>query len=625
MKPTPVIQWNPERMMQVNLLRFLAWVDAGKCKIIDRNNPGDPAPMKMRVGQLEVIKAMLRQAARRKPIRVLVPKYRRHGISTIVQALFQFLVRVLRYRNARMVAHESEAAEGIFQIANLIYEESGGKDKSGKNKSLKRIEPKGMNSLYQCSTGLGRFTGSGSTTHFLHISEVAKFPNTSEQDKRAMESMINSVAQTSPETIIVQESSGQGKDGIFPETCLETRDILLEGKEEPMWEIVFLPWVLDTENVVDEDELPDEFDPPLVGEELLLQKSHKATDGQLAWRRKTLRNLYKHRDYAVTPVNFGWDYPLTLEEAFGQKAGRIFPNFRIEKHVKYLPADHPWGARAYKTRWIDWGGSENHAFVCLWAHVDPDQPSGLVVSPECTNLIRQMETYARDPKTGRRIKDKDDTCDALRIGIATFSVEGLCYIYREYYTVNPSDSIPSTLAKRIHRESRWHHPSGDDNHSDISAFAPGSTGENYSFGGDFHDERFTWKDEAENENFRKAMYRGAGVADGGNGSQHRHIQMFTEWGIPLIPHVKPKGSTAESAVEDGIGLINVLIEGDAQFRPTPVKDNSMLLAMTAREKLSARRQILPSDEELAALREYRGVSVAERDGDEEYDSWSDVD
>ncbi len=608
-KDWPPYECNDRYPMVRFLLRFAQWVQSGKCMILDRDDPDRPVPMVPRVGQWEVLWAMLDQASMGQPIRILVPKYRRHGISTFIQALFYFMVRTIPYRNCRTAAHRDTSATEIFQLAKIMYENDPDFPRSAMTMQEARwkIEPPGMHSTYKCESGAGAFAMSGGTIHALHVSELAKFKNTQSQDKQAMESMLNAVSQTSSNTIVVLESSGQGPEGVFPERCLAA----VEDPEHSSYRCVFLPWSLDPTLQLDEDGLPDEFKPPLKGDEITLRDAHKLTDGQLAWRRSKLWDEFRSREaWWETPPSFKWDYPLVLEDCFGQKTGRIYPSFSRKVHCH--PVDiEKLSDSAYWTRCIDWGASQNHAFCCLWVLVDPKHKPCLRVNPEaCPQFVKEMLSYSRNPKTGKRNKMDDHGPDSLRYLVATFNLEGLVYIAQELYVTDPRAAMPTTLARTIHEMSGWRHPGGED-HPDLKLYEPiDESAFRFEWRGpDVDDSRFSWRNDEERDFFDNAFKMGAGVAD-------KHLQtitQFCEWGIPLVPYVNPQGSSAEMAVEDGFMRINVLIAGNTLFHAEK-KDTERNLVVSGWRKLGGRRAIEPTAEEFAAMRADTGIYDRKPDG-----------
>jgi len=191
------------------------------------------------------------------------------------------------------------------------------------------------------------------------------------------------------------------------------------------------------------------------------------------------------------------------------------------------------------------------------------------------------------------------------------ALECFCYVYRELVVWNPMEALLPKMARRIHILSGWEHESGDNNHPDLSLFRPPSQdGEEFTWGGRDNDERYDWtgydKTGKLNEAFLEAIQLGAGVADR---AQYRNCLQFTKWGIPLVPHVKPPGgSSVKGDVEDGIGMVNVLMAGET-VTPSEPRSRRKTLAQRAWEKMNRRRPVLPTEEELEAYRTECGMNV----------------
>jgi hypothetical protein len=559
-----------DKPMVLLLVRMLMSIVAGHCWIQDREDVTKLFQLIIpRIGQLRLYRNCVEQALQGKPIRQCIPKYRRHGISTVIQYFFRFKCKVWPHQEARTVAQSDEATKGIFKITKTMHRMDGGReDKKGDASS--RISFPEMHSQYQCRSAMGEYAGSGDTLTDVHVSEVAKFKYTSEQDKKAMYSLMNAVSQTSPLTSIFLESSGQGSHGAWPDRARAAY------RGEGTYGCVFLPWVLDPELADDENLLPDEFDPPLAGHEITLKESHGATDGQIAWRRNKLADEFPGIPPSENPPAFAWDYPLVLEDCFIQRSGRVFPMFSRDKHEGVMSASD-FSLKAYRTRFIDWGASENHAFVCLWVWIDPSKSPQLIVHPDCKKTIEQHLNLGRDARTGQPLKIDDHTTDALRIGIVSKRVEGLIYVYQELYITDFSDKTPQGIARTIHKMSGFRHPRGDKD-PDLTKYRAAVKGEKFD----------------------------EGVADRSNKNM---IDNYTaSWGIPMAPHILPHRKDKKvGEVEDGIAIVQTIMGADANFRTTaPNVQGQLLDSAMAKLYGPGRRRLLTKAERKAFEKEDRG-------------------
>lgn len=173
-------------------------------------------------------------------------------------------------------------------------------------------------------------------------------------------------------------------------------------------------------------------------------KEHPKRDA--AWYERT------RVENASDPLYMKREYPATPEEAFESATGRVYPLFvRSDKFIKAIAVHADW--KRYRA--IDFGGVD--PFVCLWGAVVPGDGSGLTVSPDCPNLIRELLAYSYDEK-GAPLDENNHACDALRYMVITPGLNGIVghlHIYREMYVPNSSAlglSLPD-LARRIMDES----------------------------------------------------------------------------------------------------------------------------------------------------------------------------
>lgn len=167
-----------------------------------------------------------------------------------------------------------------------------------------------------------------------------------------------------------------------------------------------------------------------------------------AWHKRECAKLAK-----LDPVLPKQEYPDTIEEAWEHAAGRVYPRFSRAVHVASMAMP----ARCTRYRCIDWGQTDS-PHVCLWvAHLGG--PTGLVISPDCPNAIREFIAYRwKDDGSGDPEK-KDDHCpDALRYLLVTRpDITGLVYVYRELYikdVVAHGWTMPQ-LIEKTHLMSGW--------------------------------------------------------------------------------------------------------------------------------------------------------------------------
>lgn len=570
--------------LALNILRFMAWVREGNCWIPDKHKSGKMSPMVFNRGQLMILDAMLEQAFAGKPVRLIIPKSRRQGVSTLVTLLFRFLCHHLSDRNAKLVAHSDSSAKEIFDIVRRCHARVLWQTKK-KNVSYSDINAKGIkfddtDSEFVCMTAQGRHTGSGTKTDYLEVSELAKLDKTSNQDTKALDSLLPTVTDGDPNTIIVIESTGQGSAGEFYRRTMAA--LGREGEEDETkspYKVVFLSWLIDPMCEA-KSGFPATFDgfrKKLSGYELLLKNEHGATPAQIQWRREKLRER-GISDYAVNPVGLALEFPLVCDDCFRTQAGRVYSQMNPEyPQMQDIPMSK-FSNYAIHARAMDWGSSAESPFVCIWMVVDPEKPAGLVVSPNCAGMWEEFANYLFDPLNGEPVKQFDHSLDALRYYIMTMRPRGLVYVRKELFV--RENLSPQDLARRVHQESGYVHPSGNPDDPDVSKYVRGPGA-------------FTYQ---------------CAVADR---ARNDLIGMWNDvFKIEMVGYkpLHPKDS-GKGIVMDSIALVQALTAGNIIFEPEVV-DPSIELARAAARKLRSQRE-WPTDEEFAAYERLRDEQLGE--------------
>jgi len=273
-----------------------------------------------------------------------------------------------------------------------------------------------------------------------------------------------------------------------------------------------------------------------------------------AWYDREAQALNK-----ISPVRMKQEHPENPQEAWEYASGRVYPLFTRARCVGTM--EIPTTAELYRA--IDWGQTDS-PFVCLWiAHIKG--PTGLLVSPECPELIREMLSYRyNDDRPDEPLKEDDHGPDALRYAVTTFrtAMTGLVYVYREFYLRdsvekgwNPIDEID-----KVHEMSGWQ-PSPPDHRT---KYERGPTGEVYV----------------------------NSVADR---SWPSIIKLFCAHDLPLVPHKamhkkkRPKeGVLTENPLKErleGIRRLSVFVDGSRDLdKVIPITREEQALQLMRREQ-----------------------------------------
>ncbi len=300
--------------MLVRLIRFFRWTNKDVAYI--RDDREALVPIRLNLAQQRILARMMDQAAAGEPVRVVCGKARKHGASTLIQLLFVFLCAHYHNQRAITLAHEADATDEIFDIAQRAARQYPGVLADIHNRVI-RHESKG--SRYTCHTAGGVAVGAGGTPNLLHLSELAKW----ERNKAETEYNAKIAVPDTPTSIVFVESTFKGRD-LFCERFDEAAD---PGNP---YDQLFNAWYLDDRCAV---EAPEGFTPD-TEERSLIGRAHREgielSNDQLEWRRRKRKELGDEV--------FRQEYPSTPTEAIQAASGIILPGMR-ECIVDELPFD----------------------------------------------------------------------------------------------------------------------------------------------------------------------------------------------------------------------------------------------------------------------------------------------
>lgn len=243
--------------------------------------------------------AIDRQTLEGKPIRLKIPKARRHGVSTKIQSAF--FGDALYGQNLQMltVCHDLDAARNMREIFQRFYDHFRrvkpkfspvrGSDKWWKN-AKKDVS-------YMIDTAEEVETGRSFTFHRLHLSEVAWYRD----PQTLMTGLLRSVDRN-PNTMIVAESTANGMGGWW-------YDFVMNNNE---YELLFFPWFEDAGNAIPcNDEDKERIVSSMIEHEKWLMNDCHCTLDQLNWRRHEIKNGFNDDEDL-----FRQEYPSSLDESF---------------------------------------------------------------------------------------------------------------------------------------------------------------------------------------------------------------------------------------------------------------------------------------------------------------------
>lgn len=289
-----------------SLVLFCKWINLGQCMI--RDIYADHIILQPNRTQLIILATMMQQAFEEKPVRLVILKARKVGVSTFLQALLFFLCSLHANRLAKTVAHEAGATQEIFDITRLMAESCEDIGSSIGQKGITFTN----RSNYFCRTAGGHGVGAGGTPNYIHLSEMALWQLKKEQTDYTLTS---SVPDTNLDTIIAYESTAKGRELFW---------FKFDNASDPHnpYEPIFIPWYFDEKcqvTVRDKEtfEITDE-------ENELIDRAREEgiylSLEALQWRRDKIKTL--------GPEIFRQEYPSTPEEAVQASKGLILPGIR---------------------------------------------------------------------------------------------------------------------------------------------------------------------------------------------------------------------------------------------------------------------------------------------------------
>lgn len=292
--------------------RWLALINTFKIRTRDRRI----ASLIYNAPQQHVWNLVREKIDRYEPIRLIIVKARRGGISTEVESWLMTMIAAGDLVNALVTAHQAKASLRVWEMSKRFVKTSP---------LLNRLATIGNNTitigrstLEVATAGNPESERSGDLTAW-HASEAAfyKFPE-----------VMTATMQTLPPpgvfSIGVIESTANGKVG---PGALFYREWLRATEGDSEWMPVFLGWQDDTGN-----QLPGVRVHDLSDEERALRERFNLTDAQLAWRRWTIKNKT-----GGSVIKFHQEYPATADEAFIQSGLPFFSSeelLPLDRHVR---------------------------------------------------------------------------------------------------------------------------------------------------------------------------------------------------------------------------------------------------------------------------------------------------
>lgn len=275
--------------------------------------PFEPNPVQMKL-QAEIDK----QRSMGKPVRIKIPKARRHGISTKVQSVFYRDGVFGSHLKFLTVCHDLEASmnmRGMFERYHEHFPLGAGVKPQMTKPTTKTWRFKKQDIDYLIDTADELDTGRSFTIHRLHLSEVAFY-----RDPDTLMTGLLRAVDKNANTMIIAESTANGMGGWW-------YDFVTRDNE---YARLFFAWFEDAGNqdyfVDDQEKI--KFEHSLNDYEKQVRQTYGLTLEQLHWRRKEIENGFNGNEDM-----FRQEYPSNLEESFVTSGRQYFPISKIREQI----------------------------------------------------------------------------------------------------------------------------------------------------------------------------------------------------------------------------------------------------------------------------------------------------
>lgn len=338
----------------------------GCARIIDKRK--QTVPLIAHPWQLELDDALEVQRSKGLPMRAIVLKARKLGFSTWVAAKYLQRLTQLPNQHAIIVAQDTKTAGVIFDMAKRMYSYLPDEQALGLGFNIKpdliaahfsangrkymefgersralRMKGRVDSSILEIDTAKAPESGRGYTPSLVHLSEVARWPESATSGPQSkMLAILNAVPYVE-ETCVVQESTANGMNFFY-----RRWSAAVDGVHDPelgeSYAPVFVPWWRDPEcalafeNASERDRFVESIsDTKRLGElaedEEALQELYDCSPEQLRWRRMMVRTQHEGNVDLFKQEN-----PASPEEAFILSGRPFFSSILVAKAIKAAEA-----------------------------------------------------------------------------------------------------------------------------------------------------------------------------------------------------------------------------------------------------------------------------------------------
>lgn len=288
-----------------------------------KTESGEIVPLVFNPIQKIIINHVIDDLRSGRPVRYIILKARKEGVSTVVEALIYWWTATHKNVHSKIVAHDRDTAMELYEMFRRYYDNSNPifkpqtKYNTRTDLTFDNEQGTGLKSMIDVSSAKDTGTGRGMTITCLHGSEVSLWADGSE----LMAGLMQAIPKI-PNTMIFLESTANGIGDFFHKTWQAAK----AGNS------VFTPLFFSWNDRPDYSRpVPKNF--KLTQEEEDIKSKYRLTDEQMAWRRETMR------EFADNPKKFYQEYPLTDIEAFlSSGSSRFDISALVKMEEKCYPA-----------------------------------------------------------------------------------------------------------------------------------------------------------------------------------------------------------------------------------------------------------------------------------------------
>jgi hypothetical protein len=412
--------------------------------------------LKLNFTQRAIHRVFKEQRQQKRPVRIIVLKPRRTGVSTYCEGLLYSQTATQENIESLVVAHDKGTSQEILRMSNRYYEEFPAElrpmlSRAGKNELFFGLPPNPMgrgdkdkelkstglvlNSRIRVETAGNLKLGRGFLAHNLHISEFALWTD----QKKTMLSLLSSVPYL-PNTMIIIESTAFGIGDRFHAMYCRAR----ENKGD--FRAVFVPWYRHEDYTLkrrgrrrrtsEEQKLVEEWKLEEIG-------TPYEANCRLAWREWCIEERCDG-DLDL----FHQEYPATDDEAFIASGKSVFPFISLRDHFRPIAR----AACGKDTHHVvtDEAGEERYKVKMHRGQLYGDE-AGIHFEENPRGALKVF----RGPKEGQRYAIGVDPAEGVAGGDATcFQV--LDRTTREQGAVWYANTDLDLAAEELERLARWY-------------------------------------------------------------------------------------------------------------------------------------------------------------------------